>query len=64
MQANSPGSIKNRYAASGLAWWPVYNTITDILCLLALVWLTRREGLNLIDLFTGFLVGILPWISQ
>jgi len=90
MQDNSPSSIKNRFAASGLswwpvllflparlvfsflvqilatglaalggssdpwaetaAWWPVYSTITDILCLLALVWLTRREGLNLIDL--------------
>ena len=32
------------------AWWPVYSTITDILCLLSLVWLTRREGLTLIDL--------------
>ena len=32
------------------AWWPVYSTITDILCLLALVWLTRREGMKIIDL--------------
>ncbi len=33
------------------AWWPVYSTITDILCLLSLVWLTRREGLTLTSLF-------------
>lgn len=33
------------------AWWPVYSTITDILCLLALVWLTRRESMKIIDLF-------------
>jgi len=32
------------------AWWPVYSTITDILCLIALVWLTRREGMKIIDL--------------
>lgn len=32
------------------AWWPVYSTITDLLTLLALVLLTRREGLTLIDL--------------
>ena len=32
-------------------WWPVYSTITDILCLLSLYWLMRREGLTLIDLF-------------
>jgi len=32
------------------AWWPIYSTITDILCLLALVWLTRREGKKIIDL--------------
>src|SRR3989304_1987808 len=32
------------------AWWPVYSTITDILCLLSLVWLTRREGMTLGDL--------------
>jgi len=32
------------------AWWPVYSTITDILCLFALVWLTRREGMKIIDL--------------
>lgn len=33
------------------AWWPVYSTITDILCLLLLVWLMRREGMRLVDLF-------------
>ena len=32
------------------AWWPVYSTITDLLCLFALVWLTRREGMKIIDL--------------
>jgi len=32
------------------AWWPVYSTITDILCLIALVWLTRREGMKIIAL--------------
>jgi len=88
--SNTPSSIKARYAASGLswwpvlmflparlafaflaqamvvalaaalgsidpwrqaaAWWPVYSTMTDILCLLSLVWLCRREGLTLIDL--------------
>lgn len=32
------------------AWWPVYSTITDMLCLLSLVWLTRREGMTLVDL--------------
>lgn len=31
-------------------WWPVFSTITDLLCLFALVWLTRREGLKIIDL--------------
>jgi hypothetical protein len=33
------------------AWWPVYITITDVLCLLALAWLTRREGVSFADLF-------------
>lgn len=32
------------------AWWMVYLTIADILCLLALFWLTRREGMTLLDL--------------
>ena len=32
------------------AWWPVYSTITDVLSLLSLVWLTRREGMTLVDL--------------
>jgi len=33
------------------AWWPVYSTITDILCLLTLVLLTKREGIKVSDLF-------------
>ena len=33
------------------AWWPVYSTITDILCLFTLVWLTKREGIKISDLF-------------
>ena len=32
------------------SWWPVYSTLTDILCLFALVWLTRREGIKIADL--------------
>ena len=32
------------------AWWPVYSTITDVFSLLALVWLTRREGITVVDL--------------
>ena len=33
------------------AWWPVYSTITDVLCLAALVFLTRRESMTVVDLF-------------
>jgi membrane protease YdiL (CAAX protease family) len=33
------------------AWWPVYSTITDVLCLIALAWLTRREGISIVELF-------------
>jgi membrane protease YdiL (CAAX protease family) len=33
------------------AWWPVSSTLTDVLCLLALAWLVRREGISLVDLF-------------
>jgi membrane protease YdiL (CAAX protease family) len=32
------------------AWWTVYLTIADLLCLFTLVWLTRREELTLVDL--------------
>jgi membrane protease YdiL (CAAX protease family) len=32
------------------AWWPINSIITDALCLLSLAWLTRREGIGLIDL--------------
>ncbi|HSK89299.1 MAG TPA: hypothetical protein VK880_13130, partial [Anaerolineales bacterium] len=32
------------------AWWPVYSTITDVLCLFALVSLTRRENMKIADL--------------
>ncbi len=31
------------------AWWPVYSTVTDLLCLLTLVWLLRRENMKIID---------------
>lgn len=33
------------------AIWPVYSTLTDVFCLLSLVWLTRRENMSLTDLF-------------
>ena len=33
------------------AWWPVYSTITDVLCLAGLFFLTRREGMTIVDLF-------------
>jgi membrane protease YdiL (CAAX protease family) len=36
-------------AAAG--WWMVSGTITDLLCLLALRWLLKREGRGLKDLF-------------
>jgi membrane protease YdiL (CAAX protease family) len=35
------------------AWWTVYLTLADILCLLALGWLTQREGIAIMDL-VGF----------
>ena len=31
-------------------WWPVYGTLVDIGCLCLLLWLTRREGIRLLDL--------------
>lgn len=31
-------------------WWPVYGTLVDIGCLALLVWLTKREGIRLLDL--------------
>jgi hypothetical protein len=31
-------------------WWPVYGTLVDFGCLGLLVWLTRREGIRLLDL--------------
>ena len=34
-------------------WWPVYGTLVDVGCLGLLFWLTRQEGLRLLDL-TGF----------
>lgn len=46
--ANRGSSDAWREAA---AWWPVYSTITDLLTLLGLVLLTRREGMKLLDLF-------------
>jgi len=35
------------------AWWTVYGTLVDIGCLVLLVWLTRREGIRLLDV-VGF----------
>jgi hypothetical protein len=32
------------------SWWPVYGTLVDIGCLGLLVWLTRQEGIRLVDL--------------
>lgn len=34
-------------AREAASWWPVYSTLTDVLCLLTLMWLTRREGIRL-----------------
>jgi membrane protease YdiL (CAAX protease family) len=31
-------------------WWPVYGTLVDLECLGLLAWLTRREGIHLLDL--------------
>ncbi len=31
-------------------WWSVYGTLVDLGCLGLLVWLTRREGIRLLDL--------------
>ncbi len=31
-------------------WWSVYGTLVDVGCLGLLVWLTRREGIRLLDL--------------
>jgi hypothetical protein len=31
-------------------WWSVYGTLVDIGCLALLVWLTKREGIRLLDL--------------
>lgn len=45
------------------AWWPVYLTIADILCLLSLVWLTRREGITLLDLVGVRGKGILKQLA-
>jgi membrane protease YdiL (CAAX protease family) len=32
------------------AWWPVYSTLTDVLCLVMLTWLLRREKMQVFDL--------------
>jgi hypothetical protein len=34
-------------------WWPVYGTLVDFGCLALLIWLTRQEGIRLLDLI-GF----------
>ena len=31
-------------------WWPVYGTLVDLGCLTILFWLTKREGIRLLDL--------------
>ena len=31
-------------------WWRVYGTVIDAGCIVLLVWLTRREGIRLLDL--------------
>ncbi len=31
-------------------WWPVYGTLVDLGCLGLMFWLTRREGIRLLDL--------------
>jgi len=31
-------------------WWPVYGTLADLGCLGLMFWLTRREGIRLVDL--------------
>ena len=43
------GSVNAWYDAA--AWWPVYSTITDVLCLVALFFLTRRESMTVLELF-------------
>jgi hypothetical protein len=42
---DAPVAIRN--------WWSVYGTLADLGCLGLLVWLTRREGIRLLDL-VGF----------
>ena len=32
------------------ASWPVYSTVTDLLCLIMLIWLLRRENMQIIDI--------------
>jgi len=34
------------------AWWTVWGTLADLGCLAGLLWLVRREGLRLADLFS------------
>jgi membrane protease YdiL (CAAX protease family) len=34
------------------AWWTVWGTLADLVCLAGLLWLLRREGLRLGDLFS------------
>jgi hypothetical protein len=37
-------------ARAGTAWWQVTGTLVDVGCLGLLYWLTRREGIRLVDL--------------
>lgn len=64
-----------RQASAG--WWTVYGTLTDIGCLSVLVWLTRREGIRIVDLLglqhenlgkqlkyaPGYILAFLPVIA-
>ena len=41
--------VSNAWHAAA-TWWPVYSTVTDLLTLFILVWLTRREDMTPFDL--------------
>jgi uncharacterized protein len=35
-------------------WWTVYGTVIDLVCIGLLIWLTRQEGIRLLDLGAYF----------
>lgn len=39
--------------SAAAAWWPATATLTNLVCLTLLLWLFRREGVRLVDVF-GF----------